>query len=469
MYKCDICSKVCSSQKKYLSHVETCNVNRIDSLSRSSSMIDILDDRSVASSSASSIFSAANKPLLKDTIEKLMKDRTRYKDELKKVTREKEELTSKIIETKRRSSDITSSQLAQLSESTDVYKQENVRLTERLETEREETRKHILKLQNDKELLAVMLKQEKEQSIITLSAEKDNLVQSLQFIISKLKKEKENSDKEHDIVIQERNNTIDRLKQIYMQTSEKAIKDNKDILDHVQHQAIQTEHIIKEKYEKDKQILLINHLEAINKINLDNSYAIENINKKHRDDIHNRDKAIAELEQINHNIGSQVSNYLSTIDTMTEDITRLKQQFLSKLNSQQEENEKALRERDLLISKLELDVKNAYDKTKNELHKENTDMREKTLRLTTQFTTELNKQRKELLEESDKLRLSRDADRKDFMSQMNNLQAEYDKKEKELNKQLEDKTEQLEKLKIFASENMLKMKQELQIMSQKTK
>jgi hypothetical protein len=54
------------------------------------------------------------------------------------------------------------------------------------------------------------------------------------------------------------------------------------------------------------------------------------------------------------------------------------------------------------------------------------------------------------------------------MSQMNNLQAEYDKKEKELNKQLEDKTEQLEKLKIFASENMLKMKQELQVMSQKT-
>jgi hypothetical protein len=153
---------------------------------------------------------------------------------------------------------------------------------------------------------------------------------------------------------------------------------------------------------------------------------------------------------------------------MTEDITRLKQQFLSKLNSQQEENEKALRERDLLISKLELDIKNAYDKTKNELHKENTDMREKTLKLTTQFTTELNKQRKELLEESNKLRLSRDADRKDFMSQMNNLQAEYDKKEKELNKQLEDKTEQLEKLKIFASENMLKMKQELQVMSQKT-
>ena len=38
-----------------------------------------------------------------------------------------------------------------------------------------------------------------------------------------------------------------------------------------------------------------------------------------------------------------------------------------------------------------------------------------------------------------------------------------------LKKQLQDKSDQLEKLKVFASENMLKMKHELQIMSHKTK
>jgi hypothetical protein len=526
MYKCDICSKVCSSQRKYLSHVETCRVNnqtsmvnlyrRSDSASSMQNYMDNIDNidnmDTQSTTSSTSIFSSANKPLLKSTIDKLMKDRSRYKDELKKVIKEKEELSRRSIQDKQYSLDRSNIEML---DSVDSYRQENLRLSQKLDKERDDTRKHLLKLQNDKEFIAVMLKQEKEQALISLSAEKENIIQSLQFTINKLTNEKENANKEYEIVIQERNNTIDRLKHIYMQTSEKAIKDNKDIIDHVQHQSIQTEQMIKEKYEKEKQILLMAHLDAINKINLDNTYMIDSISKKHKEELHNRDKTISELEEINHKIGAQVSNYLSTIENMTADISRMKQQFITTLNTQQEDHDKVLRERNSFISKLELDIKNASDKVKNELYKENIDIKDKINKLTTQFTTELNKQRKELLDEKDKLKISRDSDREDFIKQMNTLQSSSDKKQQEMNniieglnkqmnavqsstnkkekemstlqsdidkkeqemnsvveslkKQLQDKSDQLEKLKVFASENMLKMKHELQIMSHKTK
>lgn len=84
MYTCENCNKEYSSQKGYFSHIELCEEQKDRrSLSRSIELSDIEDDRS-RSRSRSQISVSGTKVSLRDTVDRLMKDRAKYKSELKK-------------------------------------------------------------------------------------------------------------------------------------------------------------------------------------------------------------------------------------------------------------------------------------------------------------------------------------------------------------------------------------------------
>ena len=85
MYTCESCSKEYTSQKRYLSHIDRCQPDDTRSVRSSRSLIisDIEDDRSRSRSRSQKTIEGSGSRM-RDTVEKLMKDKAKLKGEIKK-------------------------------------------------------------------------------------------------------------------------------------------------------------------------------------------------------------------------------------------------------------------------------------------------------------------------------------------------------------------------------------------------
>lgn len=312
--------------------------------------------------------------------------------------------------------------------------------------EREDLRRSAQLFQSEKDTAMTILRREKDQEIQNVIVEKDTIIQAMTHNMDNLKKEKEIVEKQHkreqednncahQIAIQERNNTINRLKDTHARSIEQmkinyegkvnslAEKHSRDInlLKKEQEKEIESKvyshdiemkntknatareiqelnseiaanvkkiHDTEENYKNQIMILKQDHSNNLSELKRTNTQEIEimekELKKNHREGVRDRDETIAELERLNHALGSQIGHFRSAMDNMKQDTSRIKQQFITTLNRQKEEEEKTLRERDVKITELENNLRTLQDRNAHQME----DARNKLNILTNEISTE---------------------------------------------------------------------------------
>ena len=422
----------------------------------------------------------------------------------------------------------------------------NNRLYQTLERERSEVRKH-------QDNSSIMFKREKEQALIVLEAEKDTLIQSLQFSIRNLQKDKELADKKYsqmiidekstyELAIQELHNIISRMKDTHTRNIEQLKNNHASFMSNSKEQYTIALTSLTEKHSQEKLMIdaknfdthknnsrdsfireqeLSREIEILNKkiISIEEAahnqteknkkdaenYVLAtekkqneeiesiklNINKMQQADLDERDKIINEIQRLNHSLGAQVGQYSSAIDNIKADTSRLKMQFIINLNKQKEDDLKIIKDLEEKIQNLKINeeiIKKKFTLTlnnqRNELLENNQKDKkstqaqcnesiqkiEETVReledkikksknrednMKVQFTTELNNQRRELLEhneksiesfvierdqlknEIDQLISTIETNKLDYEAQYQKLTDSFTSKETDLNKQIE--------------------------------
>ena len=582
MYKCEICSKEYSSNKRYLCHIENCENKRSSVSGLTDDMLD-LDDELPTSVKSSDKYSARSI----NTVESLTKDKAKYKNVLKKyqikelemkkqektnkdyfdkklsnLVLERDELidkvnelnednlilqaefTSKCSDEKKRygvnKTSITNLQATieklqsqvniQLEEKekirldsdevieknkTEINQLKNInnRLCQTLESERADFRKN-----QDSSIL--LFRREKEQALLVLETEKDTLIQSLQFSIKNLHKDKEQEAKKHsqqitdekykyDLSIQEFDILNKRIKDSHIKAIEQLKNNHDSFINNVKNQHTITLTSLTEKHSKEKIMIesinfdtnkkfrcdfftreqeLLSEIAKLNKNvtsiqeesykqkevfikdaeiymsitekkkNEDIDSIKLNMNKMHKTEIDERDNIINEIQRLNHSLGAQVGQYNSTIDNIKNDTDRLKLQFIFNLNKQKEEY-------DNIITELE-------DKLKNSKNREE--------KIKTQLTTEFNNNSIELLAhyekninsfifEKDQLVLSLETEKKNSETKLQEVTdslkkqfvSTFNKQKQEYDKLIKELEDNLKKLKTTEDNMKIMMTTEL--------
>lgn len=296
-----------------------------------------------------------------------------------------------------------------------------------LERERDDVKRAVQLLQAEKDSVMAVLHREKEQALYDLTADKDTVIHSLEHIKSNLQREKELLERNykceiqdlkcsHEIAISDMNRTIEKLKDNHAKAinqnrshiesklsnmEDKAAKDMQIALD--QHQlALATKEYsysttlknikaenIRQIEELTAQIATIQQkmieTENCNRTQMDRVQKnaeekmkeiqcktvnekvelIRKMEKEHNENVRDRDHTINELERLNHILGAQIGHYHSAIKNMETDTSRIKQQFVTSLNQQKEENIKAISERETKINTLEKEIQNIRSQKDN--------------------------------------------------------------------------------------------------------
>jgi len=481
MYTCANCFKEYTSNKRYLAHIEKCKQHHkvLSSRSGKSTVSGISGISGI--SGMSRVSGMIDNDIQNTRIEMLTRDKNNYKDEIKKyqlkelqfkrviqqqkdyvnnILSNRDELVDSLNEDNSKekellrndlklSNSINQKTITKLQDTIgklegvieknhvdlvnsaseiEQLKDINKRICQTLENERVENRKYSDSLRRDK-----------EQELLVLQKEKDNIIQSLQLSVKKLEKDKEQQVKQitdgnykYDLSCKEFENVIRKMKDNHTMDLEKLKNNHDSFMSYAKEQHSITLDSLIAKNSKENKIIEAKNLD-IHKNNSHNFLKreqellteIENLNKKitnieeekskqqkvftkdaeiymlsmekkkneeidaikmsmnkiYKTDIDERDNIINEIQRLNHSLGAQVGQYSSAIDNIKNETDSLKHKFIFNLNKQKEEN-------DVYTSELEEKLKNCK-------------VREDNLRKN--FIVEINNQRCELLSNHDKV------------------------------------------------------------------
>lgn len=275
---------------------------------------------------------------------------------------------------------------------------------------------------------------EKEELVLSLETEKNNSATKLQEVTDSLKKQFlstfNKQKQEHDKLIKELEDNLKNLKTTednmkIMMTTE-LNNQRRELLDH--NEKNHASFIIEKEQAKIEKEQLVASLDKIK------NHVTTELNNQRRELLEHNEKNIAsfiiEKEQLVSSLETAKLNYTTKLEEVTE---RLKKQFVISLNKQKEEYEK-------VINELEDKLKNFKDREDN---------------MKMQMTTELNNQRRELLNHNekslteciaeraqiklDKIKIdsSLETARIEYLKELEKVMDSFVIKETELNKQIE--------------------------------
>ena len=383
--------------------------------------------------------------------------------------------------------------------------------------EREDLRRGKQLFQNEKDQSLAVLRREKDNEIQDIAIEKDTVIQSLKHQISNLKRDNELQQREseralvelrneNELSIQERNRVIDRLKETHIRSLDqlkvqnegklhnlneqmnKKLQESKDLMETTLRKKENEHNLVVQSYitssktveqesnkkidEMKKQIAdlqdqNIKNTEYQNRKNKDaildtiSKYEIElnNLEKRlaneNKESNQDRDDTINELERLNHTLGAQVGHYRSAMDHMKVDTDRLKEQFISNLNKQKQNDDKVIQEREKVIKDcenriniLENQLKSAQTNNSSKLESANNTIKmleDKNKNLTERISAEESNRNQLSLNYDKQLKESRDILAKKISIEIEKVKNESDHQLKESNdkiKQLETKLQQ---------------------------
>jgi hypothetical protein len=353
---------------------------------------------------------------LQETVDKLQERLNTQLEEKERIREEYETQMNLLAEQHRKSSE---------------QSQEDIRKAQQaVDREREEIRRSTQLFQTEKETSIAILRREKNQEIQALIAEKDTVIQSLEFTLKNFQKEKELMEKDHnraitdlncthELSLRERNGVINRLKDTHSRAMDQARTKYEGQITHLTEKATMDLEELAEKHRKEKVMMDANHTDMvkevrneavrqiqelgnevgtykqrmaeverdskilIDKANNDAEELVRRIEKEkeqaidilkremsseHQEAVKDRDDTIIELERLNHALGAQVGHYRSAMENMKHDTARIKQQFVSNLNKQKDEDDRAISERESRIVNLEAEIKTVHDRTAHQLN-----------------------------------------------------------------------------------------------------
>jgi hypothetical protein len=219
MYTCQTCSKEYTSQKRYLSHMERCeeqdsNRSRASLSGRSRSMTafsDIEDDIRSRSLSRSRSFSGTGVSL-KDTVDRLMKDRARYKAEIKKYKTDIRSRVSEHQDELERNQEYFQEQIFTLTEERDELSEQVNIAREEIFTEKERLRSEFgKKISTEKKRLETRFGGKNASSTSRLQT----TVEKLQERLNAQMAEKEHLRDEHEthqnLLMEQNHNNMEQL------------------------------------------------------------------------------------------------------------------------------------------------------------------------------------------------------------------------------------------------------------------
>lgn len=422
----------------------------------------------------------------------------------------------------------------------ELVQEETRKLRQSLEREREDIRRSTQVFQVEKDTDLLVQKREYDQKLYELGAEKDTTIFSLQHNLTDLKREKERLERdneraiidiktEHELAITDRNRTIDKLKENHSRTLEQLKLQHEGKINTMTEKLSKDIQQIKEKHKKELEAKDYEYNTTIKNIRIDTNRQIEELagevatQKQIVDDLHNsntkaaenikgemngkiaearkeneadkerlkkslerekeeslreRDSTIMELEKLNHTLGAQVGHYRSAMENMKTDTNRIKQQFVSNLNKQKEEDSKVISDRDKKIAELNSEVKNIQSRSslqledvRNKLNKMVADIRNAELKVSkaeeerNDIQKQLEKaelQRSSLIESYEK-RIERI--KLDTQGKMNTLtdsvKNQYETKIKENNETINKLTTELDQAKKILTTSLNQQRKEL--------
>lgn len=357
MYTCETCSNKYTSQKSYLSHIESCEEQQERSSSSRkrnsiSALSDIEDDRSRSRYLIDGIS-------MKKMIERLLKDRIKYKAIIKKY---KSDIRMRIKEHRydlERNQEYFQEQILALNEEKDDLTQQLIASREEVFNEKERLRSNFLKkIALEKKRLGISYER-KNPSNIKLQKNINKLHESINMQIE----QKERIKREYDEDIYNRDNSITELKSINNTLSSQLEKMKYDT-DNIKQQFVQNLNQQKEDNEKNiaERDSRITKLETQIKTLHDSNTLLRNNNndakmKKMRDDcieaLRKQKIEFYDLKQDNMKIKRDLDKVTLERDKALALVESLKASYITNLNTQNTEGEKIISEKTSRIAELE--------------------------------------------------------------------------------------------------------------------
>ena len=344
MYICENCNKEYISQKRYLSHIERCEEQE-DHRSRSSrrsgqSMTVISDIEDTRSRSRSIVTSSDSKMSMKNTVERLMKDRTKYKAEIKKY---KADIRSRVDEHRNElehNKEYFQEQIFSLTEERDeLVEQVNLSREENF-NEKERLRSEFAKIATEKKRLESHYGGKNSTTTTRLQATIDKLQERLNAQLEEKERIREEYETKMNLVTEQHRNAIEQSQEDIRKAQQAVSREREEI--HRTAHLFQTEKetsIAILRREKDQEIESLNAekdtviqsleftLKNLQKekelMEKEHIRAITDLNCAHELNLQERNRVINRLKDTHSRVMDQDRvNYESHITHLTEKATR---------------------------------------------------------------------------------------------------------------------------------------------------
>lgn len=320
MYICKNCNKECTSQKKYLKHIEQCEEK--DELI-------IRSKRSISSNASEfeddDLYSQRrqrSKITLKDTVSKLLNDRNKHKSEIKKYKNEIRQQTKIHREELENNETYFQDQINNLLDEKDD-------LEERVKSTQDEiiNEKNRLRTQfnNKLKLEKKRINDNNKNSLMAIS--------QLQSNIDELKECLNTQIDEKEVIHQEYKNQIRLLTEQNRIVNERNQKEINTVHKNIEKERTEfyklTQIYQEQKNNHNLTKQHINNLESKISTYVKNISKIELENKNYKNGIKSRNDTINDIESLNEALGTQIKQYNTIIHNLKLEINNLKQENIN--------------------------------------------------------------------------------------------------------------------------------------------